>query len=203
MGIDIGFDESKAVNDPFVQFEIWYKEAVMNAVPEPNAMTLSTVGKQNRPSSRVVYMRDNSRDGFVFFTNYKGRKGIEIAGNAFACANFFWPLLGRQVRIEGKILWTSPDISDSYFSLRPRESRIGAWASPQSQPLKSREELDQLVYEMTRKFEGKEVLRPDWWGGFLLVPDYFEFWHGRDSRLHDRLTYTLLKNDWLLQRLAP
>jgi len=204
MSIEIEFDETRAVNDPFIQFEIWYKEAIMNEVPEPNAMVVSTVGEHNRPSSRVVYMRDVSHDGFVFFTNYRSRKGSEISANAFVCANFFWPQVGRQVRIEGKIAWLGDDQSDAYFSLRARNSCIGAWASPQSQPLASRKELDELVDEMTRRFEGKVVPRPEWWGGLRIIPDYFEFWHGRDSRLHDRLTYQLNSdNEWTIQRIAP
>lgn len=204
MSIDIEFNETKALSDPFVQFEVWYKEAIMNQVPEPNAMVISTVGKLNRPSSRVVYMRDISHDGFVFFTNYKSRKGTEISDNAFVCANFFWPQVGRQVRVEGKIVWVSDDQSDSYFSLRARNSRIGAWASPQSQPISSRIDLDHLVNDITSKFEGKDVPRPEWWGGFRIIPDYFEFWHGRDSRLHDRLTYKLdSKDNWKIQRIAP
>lgn len=204
MSIDIGLDEKHAEKEPYSMFNKWYREAVMNNVAEPNAMLISTVGKSGRPSSRVVYLRDNSEEGFVFFTNYKSRKGIEIAGNEFACANFFWPQLGRQIRIEGKVKWVNTFDSDSYFSLRPRLSRIGAWASPQSQPLLSRQDLEQRVEKIATQFEGKEVPRPEWWGGLRLVPDYFEFWHGRDSRLHDRLTYTLGTNmRWRLQRIAP
>ncbi len=204
MSLAISLGEDDVSKLPLEQFEKWYKDAIMNSVREADAMLVSTVGPDNRPSARVVYLRDFGTHGFVFYTNYKSRKGQEIAYNSYCCMNFFWPELGRQIRIEGKLQMQCADDSSAYFAIRPRESQIGAWASPQSQIIASRKELDERVAKMTKEFDGKDVTRPLWWGGFVLIPDYFEFWQGRDSRLHDRITYTIQPDgSWKIGRLAP
>ena len=197
-------DELHAGPDPIFQFKKWFQEAMEAELLEPYAMTLSTVNKENRPSARVVLLRDLSTQGFTFFTNYLSRKGHDIAENPFAALNFFWPDLERQVRIEGKIVTLNNADSDAYFASRPRGSQLGAWSSPQSEVIASRELLEQNVEQFTQQFEGKEVVRPAHWGGYCLIPDYFEFWQGRESRLHDRICYTLDQNEgWDRCRLAP
>jgi pyridoxamine 5'-phosphate oxidase len=167
-------------------------------------MTLSTVNKENRPSSRVVLLREVNEDGFSFFTNYLSRKGHDIAVNPFASLNFFWHDLERQVRIEGKIVALDATDSDAYFASRPRGSQIGAWSSPQSQIIDSRQILEKNVDQYTAQFDGKDVNRPPHWGGYCLIPDYLEFWQGRESRLHDRISYSLnTEGIWMRNRLAP
>jgi pyridoxamine 5'-phosphate oxidase len=196
-------DESMVDQNPVQQFEKWFRAAVDAQVNEPNAMIISTVSVQGRPSSRVVLLRNFSDQGFVFYTNYNSRKGNEIAGNPYVALLFFWPELERQVRIEGRLEVQTKKDSDAYFSSRPRDSRLGAWVSPQSQEISSREVLDEELANVTKRFEGQDVTRPGWWGGYLLIPDRFEFWQGRESRLHDRICYKLENNDWKITRLAP
>ncbi len=196
------FDEKDADNNPFKQFENWFAEAVKSEATEPNGMVLSTVTKKGRPSSRIVLLRGLDNHGFNFFTNYNSRKGKELKENPYACLLFFWPELERQIRIEGKIEIAPKEISDEYFALRPRQSRIGACASPQSKVLKSRAELEKLVDSINAKYS-ENVPRPKNWGGYTLKANYYEFWQGRQSRLHDRISYTLKNKKWLKQRLAP
>ena len=197
-------DELHTDTDPIAQFKKWFHEAMEAQMPEPYAMTLSTVNKENRPSSRVVLLRDVNDDGFSFFTNYLSRKGHDIAANPFASLNFFWHELERQVRIEGKIVTLDAVDSDAYFASRPRGSQIGAWSSPQSQIIDSRQVLEQNVDQYTAQFDGKDVNRPPHWGGYCLIPDYLEFWQGRESRLHDRISYSLTtEGSWTRSRLAP
>lgn len=196
-------DESLVEQDPFLQFEKWLKEATQAQLPEPNAMILSTADKEGRPSGRVLLLRDFSSEGFIFYTNYESRKGKEIAENPFGAMTFFWQQLERQVRIEGKLQKLKEDLSDTYFSGRPRESQIGAWTSPQSKKLKNRNELDELNKKFHEKFKDKEVARPKHWGGYTLVPEKIEFWQGRAGRLHDRLVYQKVENSWQMYRLAP
>ncbi|TAE55331.1 MAG: pyridoxamine 5'-phosphate oxidase [Bacteroidetes bacterium] len=197
-------DEHETQADPILQFEQWFQEAIRAEVPEPNAMSLSTV-EQGRPSSRIVLLKGFDSQGFVFYTNYLSRKGGEIASNPFVALNFFWPDLERQVRIEGLAGKTSAAESDAYYQSRDRGSRIGAWASPQSRVIPAREFLEARVAEVSSQFEGQELIpRPEHWGGYRVVPDYLEFWQGRKSRLHDRLTYRLSENGvWQRERLAP
>jgi pyridoxamine 5'-phosphate oxidase len=196
--------EEKAVNpNPVLQFDFWFKEVVKAEATEPNAMTLSTV-HDGRPSARIVLLREFGEQGFAFFTNYNSRKGKELFENPFACLTFFWPELERQVRIEGKVQVHSKEASDNYFNSRPRSSRIGAWSSPQSSVIKNREELENLVTDFDKKYPTEQVPRPEFWGGFILKPDYFEFWQGRPSRLHDRICYSKVENEnWKIERLAP
>lgn len=195
-------NEADADADPFVQFEVWLKQALDAEVPELQAMQLSTV-MDNKPSSRIVYLRKMANGKFWFYGNYNSKKGKSIEQNPNATLNFFWPELQRQIRIEGTVKKATVDNSDNYFNSRPRESQIGAWASQQSNLLSSREDLEKIINELTQKFEGKPVLRPDFWGGWVFKACYYEFWQGRKSRLHDRICYELHDEIWKKFRLAP
>ena len=188
--------------DPLQQFEQWLNEALQAQVPEPNAMTLATVGSDLRPSTRVVLIKGYDARGIVWYTNYDSRKGQELAGNPFAALQFHWVELERVVRIEGQVERVSEAESDAYFHSRPLDSRIGAWASPQSQVIDSRT----VLVTQAAKYGAQFLLqppRPPHWGGYRLVPDRWEFWQGRKSRLHDRLRYRLDAGQWLRERLAP
>ncbi len=196
--------EDTVATEPVSQFKLWMEEAIAAEVNEPTAMVISTVNNAGRPSARVVLLKDVNPDGFVFFTNYNSRKGRELQQNPVASLTFFWPELERQVRIEGTIERVAPQVSDNYFHSRPVGSQIGAWASPQSQPINSRNDLEKADAEFTNKFSGLQVIpRPEHWGGFILRPDVVEFWQGRPNRLHDRIVYELHNNSWQLIRLAP
>ncbi len=197
--------EEKNINkNPFKQFELWMRIALERNLYEPNAMNLSTVSKKGKPSSRIVLLRGFDNRGFVFYTNYFSRKGIEMVSNPYAALTFFWAPLEKQVRIEGSVVKVSKATSDAYFKSRPRESQIGAWASHQSELIKSRSELDKTVENLTLKFEGKSIPRPPHWGGFCLIPDRIEFWQGRLNRLHDRILYEKKKgSNWKISRLSP
>lgn len=198
---ELGEDASHA--DPLRQFDQWLTEAIAAEVPEPNAMTLATVASNLRPSTRVVLIKGYDERGIVWFTNYDSRKGQELAGNPYAALQFHWTLLERVVRIEGLVEKVSDEESDAYFNSRPLDSRIGAWASPQSQVIAGRSVLVANAARYGAKFLLKPP-RPPHWGGFRLVPDTWEFWQGRKSRLHDRLRYTTESGGgWLRERLAP
>lgn len=195
-------DESDAADNPFDQFRFWFAEAGRLIERDPNAMTLATVGSDGRPSARIVLLRGYGEDGFVFFTNYDSRKGEELAANPQASLLLFWAPLERQIRIEGTVSKVSAEESDAYFSLRPVGNRLGAWASPQSREIPSRESLAQRVREFEARF-GSAPPRPDNWGGYRLKPDAIEFWQGRADRLHDRLLYRREQEGWRRVRLAP
>lgn len=196
-------DKSDVNADPILQFEKWFKEAVEAKVNEPNAMSISTVSDEGKPSSRIVLLRNFNEDGFVFYTNYNSRKGIEISKNPNAALLFFWPELERQVRIEGTLKKQSPEESNAYFDSRPRESKLGAWSSEQSQPIEDRQVLDKAYEANAKKFPGEVIPRPPFWGGYVLHPISIEFWQGRASRLHDRIRYTNEDQQWKLERLSP
>ena len=195
-------DETASHADPLQQFDQWLKEAIRAEVPEPNAMTLATVNHALRPSTRIVLIKGYDARGLVWYTNYDSRKGQELAGNPFAALQFHWVELERVVRIEGQVEKVSDDESDAYYKSRPLDSRIGAWASPQSQVISGR---SVLVTEAA-KYGAKFLLqppRPPHWGGYRLVPAQWEFWQGRKSRLHDRLRYRQQAGGWVRERLAP
>ncbi len=188
--------------DPLLQFGQWLDEAIAGAVPEPNAMTLATVAGNLRPSTRVVLIKGYDARGIVWYTNYDSRKGHELAGNPWAALQFHWVELERQVRIEGRVEKVSAEDSDAYFHSRPLDSRIGAWASPQSEVIRGRA----VLVANAAKYSAQFLLnppRPPHWGGLRLVPDQWQFWQGRKSRLHDRLRYTQQGDGWLRERLAP
>ncbi len=198
---ELNEDASQA--DPLQQFDQWLKEAISSEVPEPNAMTLATVGSDLRPSTRVVLIKDYDARGIVWYTNYASRKGLELAGNPFAALQFHWVELERVVRIEGLVERISDEESDAYFHSRPLDSRIGAWASPQSEVISGRGVLVANAAKYAAQFM-LQPPRPPHWGGYRLKPDNWQFWQGRKSRLHDRLRYTLQsEGDWLRDRLAP
>ena len=196
--------ESDVDRDPVHQFKKWFDAAIHSEVNEPNAMVLSTVSSHHLPSSRVVLLKDIVAEGLVFFTNYESRKGEEMKANPHAALLFFWPELQRQVRIEGVIDFVSGADSDEYFQSRPKGSRIGALASPQSHEIPNRSFLENRVEELERQYnEIDTVPRPSHWGGYLLKPIYFEFWQGRASRLHDRIVYKKVSDSWTITRIAP
>ena len=197
---ELSEDASNA--DPFKQFDRWLNEAIQSEVPEPNAMTLATVASNMRPSTRVVLIKGYDELGIVWYTNYESRKGKELAGNPFAALQFHWVELERVVRIEGRMEKVSDEESDTYFHSRPLDSRIGAWASPQSQVIDGRT----VLVTNAAKYAAQFMLnppRPPHWGGYRLVPDEWQFWQGRKSRLHDRLRYRLIEGQWVRERLAP
>ncbi|HEX6543802.1 MAG TPA: pyridoxamine 5'-phosphate oxidase [Ktedonobacterales bacterium] len=199
-----GLHESEVDADPIKQFQIWFDEARLASPLEPNAMALATVGADGRPSLRMVLLKGVDERGFVFYTNYESRKGRELAETPWAALTFFWPEMERQVRIEGSIERVSAEESDAYFHSRPVGSQLSATASHQSEVITGREVLEQRVAELSAQYQEQELPRPEYWGGFRVLPDTIEFWQGRPNRLHDRLRYRLLADGrWQIQRLSP
>ncbi len=189
---------------PIAQFERWFAEATQAQVPEPNAMNLATITKAGRPSSRIVLLKGIENNRFVFYTNYQSHKGQDLEDNPACALNFFWPELERQVRIEGVATRVSEEKSTAYFQSRPRDSQVGAWASPQSAVIADRTVLENRAKDIDKKFTGQMTLpKPKQWGGYQVDPHLIEFWQGRGSRLHDRIEYAKVDTGWKITRLAP
>ena len=199
----MNLNENQIEKDPVQQLDRWLNEAVDAGLTEPNAMVLSTIGLNGRPSSRVVLLKGLDTNGLVFYTNYHSRKAAELDRNPVVSVVFFWPPLERQVRVEGRVTFTSAGESDKYFAERPRKSQIGAWASPQSEVIPDRQFLEERFAAFEQEYAGRPVDRPPHWGGYRIIPDYFEFWQGAPGRLHDRLVFRKNDREWSLERLAP
>lgn len=196
--------EQDVLLSPDQQFNAWMKEVLASQVLEPQACVLATVTADMKPSSRVIYLREYQEHHYFFYTNYNSRKAREMKENPNVSLTFFWPELERQVRIEGTVEMASREKSDMYFKDRPKESKIGSWSSQQSSVLKDREQLENQVKAFSEKFaEADDVPRPEFWGGYVLNANYYEFWQGRKSRLHDRLSFSLVDGVWKLERLSP
>ncbi len=199
-----GLERSELDSNPIAQWQRWYDQAAQADVAEPNAMTLSTIGIDGGPDSRIVLVRGVDDSGFSFYTNYDSAKSTQLVAHAQASAVFGWLDLHRQVRVRGTVAKLADHVSDAYFASRPRESQLGAWASPQSQPIAGRDELLTRLAEAEQRFAGRDVERPPHWGGWVLTPREIEFWQGRPSRLHDRFRYVLQPDaSWSIERLAP
>lgn len=198
------FGEKEAAANAIDQFGVWWQEAINSEIYEVNAMTLATASAEGVPSARIVLLKDYDKNGFVFYSNYESFKGRQLLENPRACLVFFWKELERQVRITGLVEKVTPAESDDYFNSRPEGSRIGAWASPQSQVIPGREMLEEKVKSLSAEFNSRPIPRPPHWGGFRVKPAIIEFWQGRANRLHDRLQYSLTENgEWKIERLAP
>lgn len=191
--------------NPFNLFSRWYEQARQAVTDRPEAMTLATADQEGVVSARMVLLKSFDARGFSFYTNYNSRKAAQLRENPRAAIVFFWPILDRQVRIEGAVVRTTEEESDAYFASRPRGSQLGAWTSDQSRVISGRGDLDDTFRQMEATYEGRPIPRPPHWGGFRLIPIVFEFWQGRDDRLHDRFTYRLRADnkDWVIERLAP
>jgi pyridoxamine 5'-phosphate oxidase len=198
-----GLAESDVAADPVEQFCRWFDAALDAGLHEPNAMTVATAARDGRPSARVVLLKGFDSRGFVFYTNYEGRKGRELEENPRAALLFYWGELERQVRIEGTVSRASEEESDAYYASRPRGSRLGAWASEQSRTVEGREVLEDRIGDLEAEYEGHEVPRPPFWGGYRVRPEVVEFWQGRENRLHDRIVYRWEDGRWEIERLQP
>ena len=196
-------DEKTIDRDPIRQFQMWFSEAIAAKLPMPEAMTLATATPDGKPSARMVLLKQVDHDGFVFFTNYRSAKAEQLDANPYAALVFYWSQFDRQVRVEGSVVKTSAQESREYFSTRPRESQIGAWASAQSQTINSRDVLEQRAHELEELYSDRDVDLPEHWGGYRLKPERIEFWKSRIGRLHDRILYQRDATGWSITRLAP
>ena len=196
-------DEKTIDRDPIKQFQLWFNDAFAAGLPLPEAMTLATATPDGKPSARMVLLKQVDHDGFVFYTNYRSAKAEQLDANPYAALVFYWAKLDRQVRVEGSVVRTSAQESRDYFKTRPRESQIGAWASPQSEAISSRDVLEQRRQELEALYLDREVDCPDYWGGYRLKPERIEFWKSRIGRLHDRILYQRDATGWSITRLAP
>ncbi|MCK9209603.1 MAG: pyridoxamine 5'-phosphate oxidase [Ignavibacteriaceae bacterium] len=197
------FDKAHVLKNPIAQFKVWFDEAVLSKIEEPNAMTLATASNEGMPNARIVLLKEFDKKGFVFYTNYESQKGKELENNNAAVLLFFWKELVRQVRINGNVEKISHEESNEYFHSRPRESQIGAWTSNQSSEIPDRNFLENRFQTLQNEFDGKEIPLPPYWGGYRVLPFEIEFWQGRENRLHDRILYSLIENDWKISRLSP
>ncbi|MGB8706194.1 MAG: pyridoxamine 5'-phosphate oxidase [Gillisia sp.] len=198
--------ENEISQNPFILFQNWFEEVekTLNNNPlEVNAMNVSTIGEDGFPKNRIVLLKEYNKEGFIFYTNYTSEKGHSLEKKPHLCISFFWPALERQVIIKGTAQKTSEEMATAYFKSRPRGSQLGAWASNQSSEIASREVLEKCLKELETKYEGQEIPKPDFWGGFTVIPKDFEFWQGRPNRLHDRIYYYKENSDWKFKRLAP
>jgi pyridoxamine 5'-phosphate oxidase len=195
--------ENAIAKNPFEQFSIWWQQALEKVEHEVNAFTLATVNEKQQPQARIVLLKKITEHGFCFYTNYDSNKGNQLAANPNCTALFFWKELERQIRVVGMVQKLTEAESDEYFFSRPLGSQIGAWASPQSQPIANRQVLEEKEKQYTEQFAKQKITRPPHWGGYIIIPSYFEFWQGRSSRLHDRIIYQLENNEWIINRLAP
>ena len=195
--------EDNTDKNPFRQFSKWYNLALNSGFLHPDAMMLATADKMGKPSARIVLLKGFDEKGFIFFTNYESKKGVELAQNPYAALLFYWDKLDKQVRIEGSVEKTTRSESEEYFKTRPRGSQLGAWASEQSKVIPNRGIIEKKFEELDSKYKDREIPLPDFWGGYRLVPENFEFWYGRENRLHDRIRYVLEGGKWKIERLAP
>jgi pyridoxamine 5'-phosphate oxidase len=198
-----GLLEEEMDPDPLVQFKRWFEDILNSTILEPNAMILATSTPDGIPSARVVLLKGFDESGYLFFTNYESRKAQELALNPRAALVFYWPEVGRQVRLEGRVEKASMQESEAYFRTRPRESRIGAWASRQSSVLPDRKSLEERFNQFHQRYPGEEIPLPPFWGGYRVVPHAYEFWQGRENRLHDRIAYIRQDHLWRMERLSP
>ena len=195
-------EENKATN-PFELFSEWFDLAIKSDMLDPTAFFLATSDSNAKPDGRIVLLKEFNKDGFVFFTNYQSKKGKDIDKNPYVTAVFFWSEFERQIRISGKVEKISRKESEEYFHSRPREAQVGTWASRQSSPIQSRKDLENKYSSMEEKFKNQEIPMPEYWGGYIIIPDYFEFWQGRPGRLHDRIVFQLKISNWERTRLEP
>lgn len=198
-----GLDQQDILQSPIEQFKKWFGESLSAEVIEPNAMFLSTISQEGYPQGRIVLLKDVDDHGFTFYTNYNSHKGADLSAHPLAALTFWWAELERQVRIVGKVEKVSEDESDAYFSIRPRGSQLGAWVSSQSNVIENREVLTDKLAKFEKQFADQPVPRPPHWGGYRVIPQEIEFWQGRPSRLHDRIRYQYLNNEWKIERLSP
>lgn len=199
----IPLDESTVSENPVSQFSAWFEEVLQKVDHDPNAMVLAVTDTDGKPSSRTVLLKGFDENGFIFYSNYESRKAASISANPYVSLTFFWPGLMRQVHVEGKAEKTDEKTSDEYFESRPLSSKLGAWASDQSRPVSGRRELEQRLKEAEKRFDGKDIPRPSYWGGYRVIPARMEFWQGRLNRLHDRICYTKSGDHWSITRLMP